>query len=334
MCRKLEVIMPNFTGCPCKVCQNLFREEDDIVVCPECGTPYHRSCYEANGTCINTALHESGRSWQEINRSRLLDRSCPNCHHINAPDASHCSICRTPLKAAKQQESSAPAVDIRMPGGASMHFDLNDPCCGMPKDEEFDGERLEDVASFVKSNTLYYIPLFKRFKETGKKISLNLPCFLFPHLYFSNRRMWPMTILSVLVLTICRIPSMLVSIQAAFTDKKMINMYKEYGLDVNELYGELLAFIEAHISVIQAMDIVFYAVQLTFCVLMCIFANYLYYRHVIKKVKTTARTSAPQVRQMLLQRDGGTSFWSMLGAVGLYYCAVFAVLAIILMFFM
>ena len=324
--------MPNFTGCPCKVCQNLFREGDDIVVCPECGTPYHRSCYEANGKCINTTLHESGKSWQEMHRSKLLDRSCPNCHHINAPDAAYCSICRTPING-REQEESAPDVNIMMPGGASMRFNINDPCCGLSKDEQFDGERLDDVASYVRSNTLYYIPLFKRFKETGRKLSFNLPCFLFPHLYFANRKMWPMAILSVLMLVLCKIPSLLTSIQMAFTDKKMIKMYKEYGMDVTELYGGLLEFIEENLSLIQTLDIIFYAVQLTFCVLMCVFANYLYYRHVIKKVKTTARTSAPQVRQMLLQRDGGTSIWGMLGAIALYYGGLMAALMVILILF-
>lgn len=324
--------MPNFTGCPCKVCQNLFREGDDIVVCPECGTPYHRSCYEANGKCINTTLHESGKSWQEMHRSKLLDRSCPNCHHINAPDAAYCSICRTPING-REQEESAPDVNIMMPGGASMRFNINDPCCGLPKDEQFDGERLDDVASYVRSNTLYYIPLFKRFKETGRKLSFNLPCFLFPHLYFANRKMWPMAILSVLMLVLCKIPSLLTSIQMAFTDKKMIKMYKEYGMDVTELYGGLLEFIEENLSLIQTLDIIFYAVQLTFCVLMCVFANYLYYRHVIQKVKTTARTSAPQVRQMLLQRDGGTSIWGMLGAIALYYGGLMAALMVILILF-
>lgn len=325
--------MPNFTGCPCKVCQNLFREDDDIVVCPECGTPYHRSCYEAKGTCINTELHASGKSWQEAHRSKLLDRSCPNCHHINAPDAAFCSICRTPLKETAQGDD-APDVSVMMPGGGSMRFNINDPCCGLPKDEPFDGEPLQDVASFVRNNTLYYIPLFKRFKDTGKKLSLNLPSFLFPHLYFANRKVWPMALLSILVMTVCKIPSILTSMKMAFTDKSMIKMYKEYGMDIPELYGDLLAFIEANETLIQTLDVALYAVQLVFCVLMCVFSNYIYYRHVIKKVKGTARTSTPQVRQMLLLRDGGTSFWSMLGAIAIYYAAVMGIMMVILMLFM
>ena len=47
----------------CDGCKKKFSETDDIVVCPVCGTPQHRECYEKNGECVNAALHESGFSW-------------------------------------------------------------------------------------------------------------------------------------------------------------------------------------------------------------------------------------------------------------------------------
>ena len=34
--------MIDYTGIPCPVCHKEFTPEDDIVVCPECGAPYHR----------------------------------------------------------------------------------------------------------------------------------------------------------------------------------------------------------------------------------------------------------------------------------------------------
>ena len=53
-----------YTGEKCIVCGELFADGDDIVVCPDCGTPCHRSCWEKSGECTNTALHESGESWK------------------------------------------------------------------------------------------------------------------------------------------------------------------------------------------------------------------------------------------------------------------------------
>lgn len=327
--------MPNYTGCPCKVCQNTFKAEDDIVVCPECGTPYHRSCYTAKGTCINTELHESGKSWHEAHRSKLLDRTCPNCHHVNAPDAGYCSICRTPLKEDDPSENGDSGINIVMPDGRTMSINPNDPCCGLSPDEKLEGERLGDVASYVRNNTLYYIPLFKRFKDMGKKLSVNLPCLLFPHLYFANRKMWKMTFLTIAVLAVCNIPAILSSMQMAFTDKNMIEMYAEYGLDVSETFAGLLAFLKSGEDVIRTLDMVFYGVQLVFRVILCIFANHLYFRHVIKKVKAIRTSGADiQMQRLLLQTGGGTNFLNMLGAIAIYYGAVMAIMMAIMMLFM
>ena len=39
----------DWKGHKCVSCHKLFKEGDDIVVCPECGAPYHRACYAAEG---------------------------------------------------------------------------------------------------------------------------------------------------------------------------------------------------------------------------------------------------------------------------------------------
>ena len=39
--------MPKYYGCPCEGCGRPLALTDDIVVCPDCGAPYHRECYES-----------------------------------------------------------------------------------------------------------------------------------------------------------------------------------------------------------------------------------------------------------------------------------------------
>ena len=41
-----------FTQYNCPVCEKKFENGDDIVVCPECGTPHHRECYDSLGRCF------------------------------------------------------------------------------------------------------------------------------------------------------------------------------------------------------------------------------------------------------------------------------------------
>lgn len=91
----------------CNGCKKKFSENDDIVVCPVCGTPQHRECYEKNGECVNASLHESGFSWHgevttplsKENEKKQQEKSqgeelvCPACGHINPPKSDFCSAC-------------------------------------------------------------------------------------------------------------------------------------------------------------------------------------------------------------------------------------------------
>ena len=41
----------------CPICGIDFTDDDDVVVCPECGTPHHRECWIKTGHCANEVLH-------------------------------------------------------------------------------------------------------------------------------------------------------------------------------------------------------------------------------------------------------------------------------------
>ena len=47
-----------FTQYNCPVCDRKFESADDIVVCPECGTPHHRDCYDELGHCFYEDRHK------------------------------------------------------------------------------------------------------------------------------------------------------------------------------------------------------------------------------------------------------------------------------------
>ena len=56
--------MADYTGCKCPVCQQPFDAGDDVVVCPECGAPYHRACYQKNAGCLFADRHGAGFEWK------------------------------------------------------------------------------------------------------------------------------------------------------------------------------------------------------------------------------------------------------------------------------
>ncbi len=53
--------MPKYYGCPCEGCGKPLTLQDDIVVCPDCGAPYHRTCYEKMGP-----LHPRPCPWRRL----------------------------------------------------------------------------------------------------------------------------------------------------------------------------------------------------------------------------------------------------------------------------
>ena len=103
--------MANYIGTKCISCDRVFKEGDDVVVCPECGTPYHRACYEKEGKCINTELHENGGTWQphydsdteSVNTDNTPIR-CPRCGETNPPDGLFCKRCGLPLTVNTDEE--------------------------------------------------------------------------------------------------------------------------------------------------------------------------------------------------------------------------------------
>lgn len=56
--------MSLYTGCKCDACQNIFKKDDDVIVCPICGTPHHRLCYKNLNNCVHADKHESDYSWE------------------------------------------------------------------------------------------------------------------------------------------------------------------------------------------------------------------------------------------------------------------------------
>lgn len=97
-----------YTDSVCDGCGLPLREEDDIVVCPECGTPQHRECYKKDNRCVNEHRHSENFEWEtgsspapvqtpaKANQQEEL-LPCPSCGHMNPRDAKRCESCSMKL---------------------------------------------------------------------------------------------------------------------------------------------------------------------------------------------------------------------------------------------
>ena len=79
----------NYYNQRCPHCKKVFTKDDDIVVCPVCGTPQHRECYEKENRCVNAHMHLQGYVWnpEEDNSSTTEEKhSSWQNHYYYHPD--------------------------------------------------------------------------------------------------------------------------------------------------------------------------------------------------------------------------------------------------------
>lgn len=258
----------NFIGEKCVYCNEVFKDGDDVVVCPECGSPHHRECYKKENRCANLGMHKSGRKWQREKAEPKpeaegeLVKICPACHLPNSLDNKECSRCGLSLDDA---ETFRKVSMQKIMDGEEIKTEYS---TGFNPDEDMGGATLKEVSMFVGPNTFYYIPIFKKMKDIGSKISFNLSCCIFPSFYFANRRMWLWAIISALISVIFEIPTsvMIMAEQGVFTDNLLNVVYENQSL-------------------IEELQVMCGWGSWIFRILLCLFANRIYFNFVLKNLR-------------------------------------------------
>ncbi|MDE6677701.1 MAG: hypothetical protein K2K02_01550 [Ruminococcus sp.] len=271
----------NFTGEKCVLCGKVFEDGDDVVVCPECGSPHHRECYKKENRCANSEMHDTGEKWQRIRieEKKTEKKECPHCGFPNNPPENHlCMICGTNLDKTENNEDFTPENE-----GINVKHNT-----GFNPDEDMGGATLREISMFVGTNTFYYIPVFKRMKDLGSKISFNFSCFLFPSFYFANRKMWFWAVISAIISVLFNLPMyvILMANEGVFTDSITNIIYEN-----QYLLQELISICNWGTWLSR--------------VLMCIFANWIYFKFSIKKLRLIKKSTRGRLNPNLLMVVGG-----------------------------
>lgn len=337
--------MGRHTGNPCFFCGQKLTDDDDVVVCPECGTPYHRECWKESGHCTNVQLHATGGSWapeKPAEEEKTQEQTCPNCGTSNAPEAQRCQNCGASLKETLQTPSWEKGSDDVPPQKESFRtrmehvaeeMGMNDRYCGMDKEETLGGEPLGDVADFVENNTVYYLPRFKRFQETGKKISINFPGILFPHFYFANRKMWPLAFILAAVFALLSMPQMAMTLQTMLPEmittlqeadgKNMaIAMFPDVQQTIQRIQG-MQDRLETHENLIYNLTAICNYVEMCMKLFLGFFANWIYFRFVTRRVHQIREEHLPEsMHRDRLRMRGGTSILLFIATIGVQYAVM------------
>lgn len=197
----------DFKNYTCPVCDERFKDGDDVVVCPECGAPHHRDCYEQTGHCYYENRHSDDFSFEEIKKENQSgadnkdeeDWVCPNCGYKNERNAFFCIGCGKPLNAPRENVSSQSAQSgaqntqqgkTTPPFGFGASYVATDPLGGLNSEEEIaDNVTAGEMAKFVGKNTTYFSIVFSRIRKINRS-RFSFSAFIFSGGYFLYRKMY------------------------------------------------------------------------------------------------------------------------------------------------
>lgn len=165
-----------FIGEKCPVCHRIFLEDDDIVVCPQCGAPYHRECYKHVGKCEFKDKHGS---FEWVGEKQQLKEHFEN---IETAD-----IKRREDEGGKE----IPEPDFSEIHSMEEYKEFMDSQL-LKQERDFkpdDGVTAEELLKFIGKNAYYYFPTFAGFARKGKIVTLNFAAMLFFPLHCFYRRM-------------------------------------------------------------------------------------------------------------------------------------------------
>lgn len=286
--------MGNDNYTQCTICHEHFNKNDDIVVCPECGAPSHRSCFKEKGECA--FCHGKGgvvfKDPKEVLKpkddisSRMV--TCPNCGELNHPENKNCNKCGHVLQTQEEPLSfgfgtGTTNADMQSVEEAGFEqFVLG----GVGKDETIEGIPAKEIAAYVGPNSGYYLNHFKVFSTQKRKYSFSFSAFFFPPLFYLYRKMWGIGIFSIIISITLRLPLFIDLFANAGIQLPFVDALKNLFWVANPQIGSIL----------------FYA----FASLSGLFANYLYKQKVIKSIKK-CKEDHPENYGTLLVRKGGVS---------------------------
>ena len=244
----------NYIDEKCVVCGEVFYEDSDVVVCPACGAPHHRECYMKQNRCGYYLNHERKIKWE---------RSVP-IFIDNGP---------TVKENSPEQDSAEEKFNL-----TENDYLFSEKYLNYNPNEDIGGATIREAAAFVKSNKIYYIPIFKRMKDMGVKFSFNILGLLFPPLFFANRRMWGWALISSAVSIILSLPAALMLI----INDSMQNNYQMFTEEVMNFITNNRAQFTVISDICNFCDL---GTRLLFCFL----GNRIYYHFVMKNIKAMKR---------------------------------------------
>ncbi len=293
--------MISYVGLDCPACHRPFIEEDDIVVCPVCGAPHHRDCWNRLGHCACEESHGTDHEWKRPKGTpHGTEKRCPRCGTMNPEEGLFCIQCGLPLSQDEAQATAGQGASYSPFGagqrGATVVF--VDPMGGVDPSETIDEIPVTEIASFLGSNSAYYLPRFVSMHKNKSSVNLNWAAGILDGFWMLYRRMIKPFLIFMGIMLLLDIPYLILSGQY------LSAMVQDIDYVLNNRAVNPLLYNPAE-ELVLAANILSYVTMLV-RVGMLLFGNRIYMAFVMKKVRRIrAQEADPALRGQLLSARGG-----------------------------
>lgn len=250
--------MTRFENKLCPVCRTRFNEKADVVCCPICGTPHHRACYSIKNKCALEEFHAKGWSWNgylpdeepETPKAEVENSDATVTAQIDGQPDSHRAEypSGTPFDEEKRMFEEQLGEDNPF---KEMFDSLTNKEIGE------DGVSMHELVSYSATNVYHYGKAFNIFRANngGKKriVSFNFCSGILAPMFQFYRRM---NFFGVIALLLTLLPSIIV-------------------VAVPE---------QIRTANSQPLIILLRLLQIVIPIFMCLFSDYIYYRHCVKSI--------------------------------------------------
>lgn len=316
--------MSNYTGYRCPVCGKAFQQEDDVVVCPDCGTPHHRACYHSLGHCVHEDRHSDGQQWSPEpadpdpapSQATIL---CPRCASHNPAGNIFCQVCGHQLTAGQvpgapgpapapegqqgyRRADQEPVIPDIMPGPAALpQWFLRNIFSELEEGPELcPGVSRRDVCDYVGPNSFIFLMRFQQLLQPGVHLSINWSAFLFSFFYCFYRKMYRVGVALLGVILLALVPVFSAAVPLCG------ELLAEYGT----LTVDAFAIINS--PSFQQFDraFSFFTMVVLLVSAFCgVFFNKLYCRRVLREIRATQEkghfsSGSPEYHYALAHRGG------------------------------
>ncbi|MDR1354049.1 MAG: hypothetical protein LBJ38_00735 [Oscillospiraceae bacterium] len=289
--------MSRFTGQKCQSCKEALPDEN-VVVCPECGAPYHSTCFEREKKCVYEESHGQENCFSPEVEDSASSQICRNCGKKNSQTEETCSFCGKSVKEGGMLKKSL--SHTKESGNA---------------DESNDTEKLMD--SFIMTNITYYRNAFRH------NLKFNFAALFSPVSYFFYRKMYLvgsliaggfMGILYMFAKQMEKMVYLNPDVHSAASMEDVMRRLLLLKQTNPYLYNEL-----AKLST-SILFITFSVAAL--CILIGFFANNIYKRHVLNNVKQCKAITDESKERLILLLGGTNLVAGILTKIGFWSCVL------------